>query len=61
MSGILQQLRWFTQEAGLRFLMRRKSACAVAVITLALAVGANTAAFSMLRTFLIASIGIPET
>ena len=53
-------LRSLGREAGLRFLMRRKAACAVAVLTMALALGANTAAFSVVRTFLLSSIGIPE-
>jgi putative ABC transport system permease protein len=53
-------LRWISREAGLRFLARRKAACAVAVLTMALALGANTAVFSVVRTFLLASIGVPD-
>ncbi|HEY2375640.1 MAG TPA: ABC transporter permease [Gemmatimonadaceae bacterium] len=52
--------RWFSREAGLRFLARRKAACTVAVLTMALALGANTAVFSVVRTFLLASIGVPD-
>ena len=53
-------LRSFGREAGLRFLMRRKAACAVAVLTMALALGANTAVFSVVKTFLLSSIGVPD-
>ena len=53
-------LRSIGREAGLRFLLRRKAACAVAVLTMALALGANTAVFSILKTFLFSSIGIPN-
>ena len=53
-------LRWISREAGLRFLARRKAACTVAVLTMALALGANTAVFSVVKTFLLASIGVPE-
>src|SRR6476660_5111122 len=53
-------LRWISREAGLRFLARRRAACAVAVLTMALALGANTAVFSVVKTFLLASIGVPD-
>ena len=53
-------LRSLGREAGLRFLLRRKAACAVAVLTMALALGANTAVFSILKTFLFSSIGVPD-
>ena len=53
-------LAWLSREAGLRFLARRKAACAVAVLTMALALGANTAVFSVVKTFLLASIGVPD-
>jgi putative ABC transport system permease protein len=53
-------LRWLGREAGLRFLARRKAACAVAVLTMALALGANTAVFSVVKTFLLSSIGVPD-
>ena len=53
-------LRSFGREAGFRFLMRRKAACAVAVLTMALALGANTAVFSVVKMFLLSSIGIPD-
>jgi hypothetical protein len=43
---MIHALRWLSREAGLRFLARRKAACAVAVFTMALALGANTAVFS---------------
>src|SRR5687768_3085053 len=48
------------RRAGLRFLARRKSVVAVAILTMALAIGANTAAFSVLEAFLLSSLGIPE-
>jgi putative ABC transport system permease protein len=53
-------LRWFAREAGLRFLARRKAAFSVAVLTMALALGANTIVFSALQTFFFSSIGVPE-
>src|SRR5437868_8987823 len=52
--------RWLANETGLRFLARRKAACAVAVLTMALALGANTAVFSVVERFLLSSIGVPE-
>jgi predicted permease len=52
--------RWITREAGLRFLARRKAAAAVAILTMALALGANTAVFSVVKTFLLSSIGVPN-
>ena len=57
---MLYALRWFAREAGLRFLARRKAAFAVAVLTMALALGANTIVFSALKTFLFSSIGVPD-
>ena len=44
----------------LRFLARRKALTAIAVITMALALGANTAALSVLKAFLLSSLAIPE-
>jgi putative ABC transport system permease protein len=57
---MLSALRWLAREAGLRFLARRKAAFAVAVLTMALALGANTVVFSALKTFLFSSIGVPD-
>jgi putative ABC transport system permease protein len=48
------------RHAGLRFLQRRKSVVAVAIATMALAIGANTAAFSVVRAFLLSSLGVPD-
>src|SRR5690242_21604440 len=53
-------LRAFTREAGLRFLSRRKAACTVAVVTMAVALAANTTVFSVVKAFLLASIGVPD-
>ena len=53
-------LRSFAREAGLRFMARRKAAFTVAVLTMALALGANTIVFSALKTFFFSSIGVPE-
>ena len=53
-------LRSLGREAGVRFLLRHKAACAVAVLTMALALGANTAVFSILKRFLFSSIGVPD-
>ena len=52
--------QWLKRESGLRFLARRKAACAVAVITMAVALGANTLVFSVTRAFLLNSFGVPE-
>lgn len=57
---MLSALRWLARESGLRFLARRKAAFAVAVLTMALAFGANTIVFSALKTFLFSSIGVPD-
>ena len=46
--------------ASLRFLARRKAVAAVAILTMACALGVNTAALAVLRGFLLASLGIPE-
>ena len=45
----------------LRFLLRRKTLTAVAVLTMALALAANTAALSVLDAFLRSSLGVPES
>jgi len=45
----------------LRFLARRKALSAVAVLTMALALGANTAALSVLKAFLLSSLAVPES
>ena len=44
----------------LRFLARRKALTAIAVGTMALALGANTAALSVLKAFLLSSLAVPE-
>jgi putative ABC transport system permease protein len=53
-------LRWLNRESGLRFLTRRKAAAAVAVLTMALALGANTLVFSVINTFMLNSFAVPE-
>ena len=45
----------------LRFLARRKALSVIAVLTMALALGANTAALSVLNAFLLSSLAIPES
>ena len=45
---------------GWGFLARRRTAFAAAVLTLALALGANTVVFSVLQAFLLSSHGVPE-
>ena len=45
----------------LRFLARRKALSAIAVLTMALALGANTAALSVLKAFLLSSLAVPES
>lgn len=60
LSGIRSGWHWLSNEAGLRFIARRKISAAVAILTLALALGANTAVVSAVKAFLIASIGVPD-
>src|SRR5215217_2691179 len=45
----------------LRFLARRKALTAIAVLTMALALGANTAALTVLKAFLLSSLAVPES
>ena len=47
-------------RATLRFLARRKATTTVAVLTLALALGVNTVVFSVLQSFLISGMAIPD-
>jgi putative ABC transport system permease protein len=44
----------------LRFLARRKALAAIAILTMALAIGATTAALSVLKAFLLSSLGVPN-
>jgi putative ABC transport system permease protein len=44
----------------LRFLARHKVLTAIAVLTLGLAIGASTAALSVLQAFLFSSLGVPD-
>ncbi len=44
----------------LRFLARRKALAAIAVLTMALAIAATTAALSVLKAFLLSSLGVPN-
>src|SRR5688572_16352262 len=60
MKSIEIVTRWMNRESGLRFLARRKAACAVAVLTMALALGANTLVFSVTKAFLLSSFALPE-
>lgn len=57
MSDMLRRLG---NEAGLRFLMRRRAAFVVAVLTMGLALGANTVVFAVLKAFLLSSFALPE-
>jgi len=52
--------RGLADEVGLRFLLRHKTGFAMAVFTMALALAANTAAFSVLKAFLFSSLGVPD-
>ena len=47
-------------STALRFFARRKAACAVIVLTMGLALAANTSVFSVLHAFLFEKLGIPE-
>lgn len=55
MSSLLLDL-----TTALRFFARRRAAFAVIIVTIALALGANTAVFSVLKAFLFAQLGTPE-
>jgi len=46
--------------SSLRFLARRKAVAAVAILTMACALGVNTSALAVLRAFLFSSLGVPE-
>jgi putative ABC transport system permease protein len=47
-------------QTALRFFGRRRAAFAVIVLTMALALGANTAVFSVLKSFLFANLAVPD-
>lgn len=47
-------------RSAVRFLLRRSGASAVAILTLALALAANSAAFAVLKAFLLSDLGVPE-
>src|ERR1044071_6259123 len=48
-------------QTALRFFARRRAAFAVIVLTMALALGANTAVFSVLKAFVFSSLAVPES
>lgn len=48
-------------STALRFFARRRAAFAVIVLTVALALGANTAVFSVLKAFVFANLAVPES
>ena len=47
-------------QSALRFFARRKAAFAVILLTMGLALGANTAVFSVVKAFLFANLAVPE-
>ncbi len=47
-------------QTALRFFARRRAAFAVIVLTMALALGANTAVFSVLKAFLFSNLAVPD-
>ena len=56
MTTLLHDVRF-----GMRMLLKHKSFTAVAIVTLMLGIGANTAMFSVLNTFLFRSLPYPES
>src|SRR5204863_7985580 len=56
MTSVSQDLRY-----SLRLLLKNKSFTVVAVLTLALGIGINTAMFSVLNTFLFRSLPYPQS
>src|SRR4051812_31571079 len=48
-------------QAAVRFFGRRRAAFAVIVLTMALAIGANTAVFSVFKAFLFSNLAIPDS
>src|SRR5262245_15982327 len=53
-------VRSLGEIVGLRFLASRPAATTVAVLVVGLALGANTAAFAVLKSFLLASFALPD-
>jgi len=56
MTNLLPDLR-----VAFRFFNRHRGTTAVIVLTLALALAANTAAFAVVRAFLLSSLGVPQS
>ncbi len=48
-------------QSALRFFSRRRAAFAVIVLTMALALGANTAVFAVMKAFVFANLAIPDS
>ena len=55
------QSYWLDVTTALRFFARRKATSAAIILTMALALAANTTAFAVLNAFLFGNLAIPDS